>query len=421
MDRFDDMRARGGSGGGGGGVNVDGTEVSIICDTNISAGNRFAGTASGDLPILSSQNIISSDINCVSDDLTVFMKGLSSLTKTVKSFLIYIKDEYGEYEQISIPAPSNLSDVITASGQTSLSSSAIINEDGTLIMISGTYNSVMYALVVIEINKETKSGISYAMIPPTVSVGKFKSIHAIRENFLFAFTSDNNSSASNSFNKIYRWGNGEFTEIFSLQGTSKIYWSNNGIKIIGNYFYACTSNNAGSSYIYKIAKDGTEVASTQLASRNISLSDDGLIGILNNDYRAVVYDMDLKNLNLTQIFYYNVHSGAYSVYPDSNGYVICSKGIFNLTTGDLIYSSPVSDYLRGKFDSKKGWLEYISPNTSCYKISEATNGEYIVKKYNSNEPFLEGGKVYGVALEDISAGEVGAGKIMFLGQSETMA
>lgn len=414
MDRFDDMRARGGAGGAGGGVNVDGTETTGIAQTGISAGKRFVGTPSGELPILSTENILSKKILCVSDDLSVYVPEPPTFNKTSTSFPICIKNESGQYETVIMPLPTNLSDILTKLNIDSVTANTVvINEDGTLIALNGYYNGFKFIMVT-EVNKESKTGITYAIENPVDGFSLY-ALYGLRENFIFV-------KASGYYNVIYKYNNGTLTKIFSDEKSSNYntdIWSRNGVKIIGNYIY-CAVQHSSTITIYKLTKNGVQLASINHSGYGVSISDNGLVGLHDSNRSPFVYDMDLGNLNLTKIS--NI-DGEYvinktNVYPDSNGYVITSKGIYNITTGNKVSSTPNSTTLIDKFESKNGFFVYESPNTNCYKIAFPELGEYAITKCDSTNIVMQSGKVYGVAVEDIKAGEAGKIKLLFRTSAE---
>lgn len=425
MDRFDDMRARGGAGGGGS-IDLEGSEATGIAQMGMSAGDRFVGVATGETPVLATAQIEGNSVMAVSDDLSVYVPYKYTLSKTDTTLPISIRNENGMYETINVSLPPNLSEAMTNANSQStvyVSGNVVINEDGSLIMIWGGYSpSPNSYIIVIHVDKEAKTASSILVQDPFGeggSVTGVAGVKGLRENFVFVTT-----STPAYCNKIYSYSNGEFREIYSVSSYANgPAWYKGGMAIIGNKIIASTVYSS-SAYIYSVSKSGSLHASKTLTAYDVKISSNGMLGSRN---KAVwtVYDINPSDLTLTKVWEITNGSGAVAVYPDIAGkYVLTAFGIYDMFNGSKVFSTPNESQLttvNGAFNSKIGWFSYANSNTTQYRITDPDAGEYQIEKCNSTNITMQSGKVYGVALEDIKAGDVGKVKLLFATSPETTA
>lgn len=427
MDRFDDMRAKATASGGGGGVNVDGTEVSIIAQTSLSTGDRFEGIATGELPICSDNGLGISNIKTdtlgfgVSDDRSVLMTGGYIYSQT-EYISFYLKNAEGNYELIQAPIEGNLKEMMESVSLGSIDTSGgnhSVNEDGTLIYIEGNvFNSGTATrapfVIMVEIDKENRSGRAYAIQNPFATLEEKIRTEGVRlrGNWLVAYESNYVDTTRHGLS-VYKYSNHSFDRIYHYNYTSS---KPKACQIVGDYLivYESTTGN-----LWKIDKNtaahlGFNTMWRPMGQASYSvLTHKGLLAI-SNGTKSNVYDVNFDGLSYTTVISVTITSGT-MIYPDEQGgYVLTSKGIYDLTTKELINSAITSNNknVYSTFDSKLG----VIIGTKIHKVIPATAGEYSAIRCEGADYTTENGKVYGVALEDIRAGEVGAGKIMFLGQ-----
>ena len=426
MDRFDDMRARGGAGGAGGGVSVDGTETSILMNADITAGQRFVAEKNeGKSPFIAT---IAQTITqyCASRDGSVFMDS-SGLNKTAKTLNVYCKNEDGvTYGAITVDIPEGFEEACTLAEQSGISSSTFCtNEDGTLIW-GGYGGSTSYAnrtpfVLVIEIDKETRTGNAKLFVNPFD--GGDSRVYTKLGGFMYAcgeylIGQINFYQTSNQYRiRIFKYTGNSIEEVADISSSQNMQpdWC----LLKGKYLYG---HNAFYGQMKKInLNTGNVDMETSIRINNngkySTITEDGLLA-LNYSKTTQVHQLNFDNLTVNKIFEITTDTQGYAYADESGNYVYTNSGIYDITTKQKVLTNTTgTSKLPSAFDSKNGWLQTISSKPGLYKIVAPEEGEYLATPCSNMT--VENGKVYGVALEDINGGSVGAGKIMFLGQPET--
>lgn len=151
MDRFDEMRAKGGAGGSGGGSFDVGRKITVEAISDINANAVFVGTKNESF----APKVVSSTLGvtfiALSQDERVGVTA-QTINSTVPTFVLWFLNENGLYDAFSIP-------MSVAKSYTMNTTTTHINQDGTLIVIGTTNSSAGYKgdLLKIDVDVENKT------------------------------------------------------------------------------------------------------------------------------------------------------------------------------------------------------------------------------------------------------------------------
>ncbi len=418
---------------GGGGITVDGTKVSAIAQTTVSAGDRFVGTATGDTPVFSGNGLGVSNFaqhiyaHGISDDKTVLICS-DTIYSTDTTIPFYLRSDDGNYELIEAPIEGDLATAITnaSTSNVSLTSSTAfysINEDGTLIYINGyrysnSYTSQTPFEIMIEVDKENRTGTAYILQNAFCSLEEKNRTTRVRLRGNLLVTLDvDYSDGTKYYRSVYKYTDHHFERIYRYQTTSSTI--PNVCETVGDYLIVYDTSGGNMNKIDKNTGEHLGYVETWRPMGQATygfLTKSGLLSI-SNGTKGNVYDVNFDGLSYTTVLSLTITSDT-MIYPDvSGGYALTSKGIYNLTTGELVTSAYSSNgkYIYSNFDSETGWVA----GTNIRTMTPGTDGEYAISRCSSTDFTIESGKVYGVATEDILAGDVGTVKVMFTSPATT--
>lgn len=437
------------SGNEGGGYNIDGTEIIGQASATIYEGGRFIGEPleGGSPPQLITTPLGIESIAVASEDLSVAIPSGQRLTLESTSIKVGFLNDENVYDIVDIDLPSNFN-ILYGNGLGGVKYS--INEDGTLIVLSGLYTRDENGkdrgyIITISVNKKSKTGtsrLSQIRISgrdgydnysgeATANVEGFavtKEYILYSGKFMVQYTDANGDwkSSTHSICAIYYYPRGFGHPIFfDGVGASAYFiwnpyligWSDDNTLIAMGHYYSYT-------HIRKFVLNGSIVSNFSSVeyrkyqvyyytmSKNAKYVAVGPDASPKSWVTEGVYRLDTTSLTLTQIASRRFYT--YSAIH-RNSYIDSTGNYFN--SGGAIFSVPdmVQVYSGGAVSSRYfdiAYDEFYRSGTNKVSLAWAEeNAQYKIAPTSAK--ILEANKIYGVAIETIRTGETGSGIMLF--------
>ena len=410
-----------------GGSISSGIEVGVEAQTNIAKGDRFVGVkndSSVDKRVVVSPLGITFGV--ISTDLSVGFPN-QQLGDNEK-LPIYFLNENGGYDIYFLNIPQ-ISEVRTALGNptTAIYSTSIkINDDGTYGFID--FNSVFnkttkgldHYVGLITFNKELKEA-TFEIIKNPLGDVSFSLQQTNSSNIydLHSITAINNCYFHDNLlfcnikcNMVYE-GTDASTNvqaIIEIPTFNINYKGGYGSAIGTTYCSAKTENGyyliGSSSGVHKFSKNeyfGVGGAQIKWISKN------GKFGCTVNTskYQISLYSIDSVGVGTTLIKTSSTLSSlAIAPYPSEDGTrILTPVGVYD-ENFNQVFSQSLNAPTNNLFTPNK-WIS----GSSMFSISPVSNQEYLISKTDST--IIESNKVYGVASEELLAGNSGTARMLF--------